>query len=150
MDIKGGIILEKNRKRIAGKRKRIILWVMVAVLLVVLAFSVKYYLDFKYYQKAMSDVTIENIDPRDIKDGTYTGSFDARVISAVTRVTVKDGKITKIELLEHKNGRGKPAEAVVDEVLKQQSLDVDAVSGATNSSRVILKAVENALESARK
>ncbi|HWQ78570.1 MAG TPA: FMN-binding protein [Anaerovoracaceae bacterium] len=139
------LFLGENGKLILGKRKKIILGIIAAVLLVGLAFGVKYYRDFEYYQKAMSALTIENIDPKDIKDGTYTGSFDARVISAVTRVTVKDGKITNIELLEHKNGRGKPAEAIVDKILEEQSLDVDAVSGATNSSKTILKAVENAL-----
>ena len=38
-----------------------------------------------------------------------------------------------------------PAVAVIDEILKSQSLDVDVVSGATNSSKTIMKAIENAL-----
>jgi len=44
-----------------------------------------------------------------------------------------------------KNGRGKPAEAVLDNIIKEQKIKVDAVSGATNSSIVLEKAVENAL-----
>ena len=36
-------------------------------------------------------------------------------------------------------------EKLADDMVKQQSLNVDAVSGATNSSKVIRKAVENAL-----
>jgi uncharacterized protein with FMN-binding domain len=35
---------------------------------------------------------------------------------------------------------------IVDDVLWQQSLDVDTVSGATASSKTILKAIENALK----
>ncbi len=50
-----------------------------------------------------------------------------------------------IDILEHKNGRGKPAEIVVDRMVEEQKIDVDAVSGATNSSIVIKKSVENAL-----
>ncbi|WP_227835506.1 MULTISPECIES: FMN-binding protein [unclassified Clostridioides] len=33
----------------------------------------------------------------------------------------------------------------MDKVLNKQKVDVDAVSGATNSSKVIKKAIENAL-----
>ena len=61
-------------------------------------------------------------------------------------VTVSRGVITDIELLEHKNGRGAPAETIINDILRRQDVNVDAVSGATNSSRVIMKAVENALK----
>jgi len=44
--------------------------------------------------------------------------------------------------------KGKPAEAIVDSVVAAQSLQVDIVSGATLSSKCILKAIEVALESA--
>ncbi|WP_313562885.1 FMN-binding protein [Ruminiclostridium cellobioparum] len=43
--------------------------------------------------------------------------------------------------------RGAKAEAIVDKIISEQSVTVDVISGATNSSKVILKAVENALES---
>ena len=52
-------------------------------------------------------------------------------------VTVQDGVITNIDILEHKNGRGKSAEVVADRIMEEQKIDVDAVSGATNSSVVI-------------
>jgi uncharacterized protein with FMN-binding domain len=59
-------------------------------------------------------------------------------------------KIEYIELVKHKNGRGGPAEIIPIKVVEAQSLDVDIVSGATSSSKVILKAIENALNSASK
>ena len=68
-----------------------------------------------------------------------------RFIRAKVAVTVQDGAITGIELLEHKNGRGEAAETVLEEIVSQQRIAVDAVSGATNSSIVLEKAVENAL-----
>ena len=55
------------------------------------------------------------------------------------------GAITGIRILEHKNDRGGPAEAVVEAIVDQQRIGVDAVTGATNSSTVLKKAVENAL-----
>lgn len=121
--------------------------IIAAVLLMGLVSGVKYALDLGYYKKQMSSIAIGEIDPKDVSDGTYVGSYDAGIISATAAVTVRDGKITDIELLEHKYDRGGLAEAIVDEILNEQSLDVDVVSGATNSSKTILKAVENALNS---
>jgi uncharacterized protein with FMN-binding domain len=129
------------------KNRRITIGVLAAVLVIGLILGGKYALDLMYYKEAMAAVTVSDIDVKDVKDGTYVGSYDAKIISATVRVTVKDGKMTDIELLEHKYDRGGPAVAIVDEILKEQSLDVDVVSGATNSSKTILKAVENALES---
>ena len=53
--------------------------------------------------------------------------------------------IVSINLMEHRNERGKTAEVIVDNVVATQKIDVDAVSGATNSSNVIKKAIENAV-----
>ena len=52
-------------------------------------------------------------------------------------------------MLEHKNGQGTPAEVIPEKVVETQTLEVDIVSGATYSSKVILKAIENALNNAR-
>ena len=52
----------------------------------------------------------------------------------------------KITILQHDNGLGSTAESIVNDVVQEQSLDIDAVSGATVSSKCILKAVENAIE----
>jgi uncharacterized protein with FMN-binding domain len=60
-------------------------------------------------------------------------------------VTVKDHAISTIQLTEHNNGQGQPAERITDDVLAAQTLDVDVVAGATYSSKVILKAIETAL-----
>ncbi len=80
-----------------------------------------------------------------VTDGVYVGEYDVDFVYAKVEVTVQNGVITKIDILEHKNGRGKPAEIVADRIIEEQKIDVDAVSGATNSSVVIKKAVENAL-----
>ncbi|MDF3001396.1 MAG: hypothetical protein K0Q48_1515 [Bacillota bacterium] len=128
------------------KKKKLIYILLAAVLLTGLGCAGKSGLDVMYYKKAVEELTIESIDLNSVKDGTYMGSYDARLVAATVKVTVEGGKIMDIKLMKHKNERGKAGEAVVDEILKQQSLDVDAVSGATNSSRIIMKAVENALE----
>ncbi|HEX2947922.1 MAG TPA: FMN-binding protein [Clostridia bacterium] len=128
-------------------RKKVIILAAAIVLLAGLAYGVNYLINLSYYNKVMPTVTIDSVDVSKLEDGIYSGSFDARIIAATTEVTVKDGRITKIDLVKHKYERGKPAIAVVDRIISDQSLDVDVVSGATNSSKAILKAVENALKS---
>lgn len=81
-----------------------------------------------------------------VDDGSYTGSFTSGVVSVDVRVEVRGHRFSDITILRHANGRGKKAEAITDTVLDRQSLEVDAVSGATVSSIVILKAIESAFE----
>jgi uncharacterized protein with FMN-binding domain len=87
-----------------------------------------------------------DVDFASVGNGTYVGSEDTGLVAADVRVTVEGGVVTAIDLLRHENGRGEKAEIVVDRVLAAQSLRVDAVSGATGSSKVILKAIERALK----
>lgn len=86
-----------------------------------------------------------SLDLSAVEDGTYTGSEDGSLVSASVEVTVKDHIITDVKILSHKNGKGKPAEVIVDDIVKKNSLEVDAISGATYSSYVLKKAVYNAL-----
>jgi uncharacterized protein with FMN-binding domain len=81
-------------------------------------------------------------------NGTYTGSFRSGLVSATVEITIRDHRITGFVITKHRCGRGRPAEAVAGKVLEQQTLAVDTVSGATASSRVILKAAERALSGA--
>ena len=68
-------------------------------------------------------------------------------IYAKVEVAVQNEEITNINILEHRHERGKTAEVIADSIVDEQKIDVDAISGATNSSTVIKKAVENALKS---
>lgn len=116
------------------------------MLLLAVAHMVVYQIDFSQYKEKIQSIQIENVDVTEISDGTYVGECDAGYIYAKVKVDVAGGEITDIQLLEHRNERGKPAEQIVPDILEQQDLQVDAVSGATNSSKVIKKAVENALK----
>lgn len=97
------------------------------------------------YQKQVSEISISNVNLENVADGVYVGDCNVGYIYAKVRVTVADHKLVKTELLEHRTERGKPAEVILDTMVSQQKTEVDAVSGATNSSKVIMRAVENAL-----
>ena len=99
------------------------------------------------YRQAVRETTFEDINISDIPDGVYVGEYDVDFIYAKVEVTVQNGEITNINILEHRHERGKTAEVITDSIVDEQKIDVDAISGATNSSTVIKKAVENALKS---
>jgi len=125
--------------------KKIVL-IAVCIMVLILGF---YGIKLLNYKKKIREIKIENVELSTISDGKYTGSCDVSYIASEVSVTVKDHKITDISLLKHKNERGKPAEVIPGKVVDAQSLKVDTISGATNSSKVILKAIENALISGK-
>ncbi|WP_297421364.1 FMN-binding protein [Clostridium sp.] len=129
--------------------KKILLSVVCLAIITGIIVGGKYLISLRNYQKTIKELTISKVDLSKISDGVYTGSYDVDFIAAKVSVTVKSHKIENIDLLEHKTDRGKPAEVIPDRVVKEQSLQVDAVSGATNSSKTILKAIENALMSGK-
>ena len=131
------------------KRKtKIILAIGALILVGLVIIGVRVFSSFQKYQAAVSDVVFEHMDASGLADGVYTGEYDATIVYAKVEVTVRDEKIADINILEHRNGRGASAEGIVAEIVSRQRLDVDEVSGATNSSTVLKKAVDNALTSA--
>lgn len=126
-------------------RKRIFPFAAILLFLIVLIFTAIYLKSVADYKNAVRETTFICLDISNIPDGVYVGEYDADFVYAKVEVTVQNGAITDIDILEHKNGRGKSAEIVTGRILEEQKIDVDAVSGATNSSTVIKKAVENAL-----
>jgi len=98
---------------------------------------------------AETPVTGAPLDHAKLIDGTYEGSYRGGPNKASVQVTIKDNSIVNIEILQHQAWRGGIAEAtIVERIIANQSTKVDAVSGATNSSRVIMNAVQNAIEKA--
>lgn len=121
---------------------RILSIIVLAALLIHIAV---YFMDFTAYQKNIRGIEITEMDLSNIPDGEYIGEYDAGYIYAKVQVAIESGRITDIKILEHKHERGQEAEKITDAIVREQSLDVDAVSGATNSGLVIKKACEDAL-----
>lgn len=130
------------------KKRRIILTVIlgIAAVITICGFAAKGIIENNLNQLAF--MTVPDVDMTKIEDGTYAGSYKEFPISVKLEVTVKDHQITSIDLLQHRSGQGKPAEAIIGKVIEAQSLNVDVISVATLSSKVILMAIENALDAA--
>ena len=127
-------------------KKKIISVIILLLLLIGLICGTVYLKKVADYKRAVVETTIGEIDIADVSDGIYIGEYDVNFIYAKVEVTVEDGEIVSINILEHRHERGKAAETVIEKIIEEQKIDVDAVSGATNSSTVIKKAVENALK----
>jgi uncharacterized protein with FMN-binding domain len=91
----------------------------------------------------------EQIEPADLaalEDGVYNGKAGGFICSMDLNVTVKDHRITDISINRQVNGGGKyKAPGMTDRIVQAQSVEVDAVSGATLTSETILVAVNRAL-----
>ena len=138
-------IVESDEVRIS--KKKTVLFVIMFLLLVGFVLGIRYLKSVADYRQAVRETTFEDINISDIPDGVYVGEYDVDFIYAKVEVTVQNGEITNINILEHRHERGKTAEVITDSIVDEQKIDVDAISGATNSSTVIKKAVENALKS---
>jgi uncharacterized protein with FMN-binding domain len=84
---------------------------------------------------------------RQYADGVYEASNSIVDVA----VTIEEGKIRDIKILEHRCGGKKYEEMVsplVDTIIQEQSTQVDAVTGATLSSDALKDAIDEALEKA--
>lgn len=133
-------IIKDRKKEIIFHRG---LSLVIAVMLIIHIAS--YFIDYNRYKMKISLITVDEVDLNDIENGEYVGECDAGYIYAKVKVAVYNHAITHIELLEHNHERGAKAESVLKTIIEKQRIDVDAVSGATNSSKVIEKACVNAL-----
>lgn len=93
------------------------------------------------------EVALDGIDLATVPDGSYTGTYDFKRWSNTLTVHVEDHKIVAIEVNEDVSAAAMTdcADEVIMRVIEAQSTDIDAVSGATVTSKAYLKAIENAL-----
>jgi len=94
------------------------------------------------------EVALDGIDLSTVPDGSYTGTYDFKRWSNTLTVHVEDHKIAAIEVNEDVSAAAMTdcADEVIMRVIEAQSTDIDAVSGATVTSKAYLKAIENALD----
>ena len=85
------------------------------------------------------------------KDGTYTGSGKGFGGTISVKVTVKDGKISAIDVTSASGETASyfsKARGIIPKMISGQTTNVDVASGATYSSNGIITAVRNALSKA--
>lgn len=97
-------------------------------------------------RRSMAELEAVPVIPlSDVADGVYKSMQETPLVKVTVSVTVQNHAIAGIQLLRHENGRGAPAEALLEKMVRGNTSEVGVVSGATMSSRVITAAVRNAL-----
>ena len=92
---------------------------------------------------------IGDVDLSGIADGVYPGNFIYGDFNYQVEVSVKAHRITNVEIINNRDSDpARKAEGVIERVIQSQSPNVDAISGATTVSKVLLKAIEKALRRA--
>ena len=143
-----------------GKRRGKVFLIILACILGVIvigagiAFAV-----FEPGRREAAGIVIENVDFSRLKDGVYEGEYvgtkdhlrDAKVQVRVTggqleKVDVTGGALAQKQTQEIRGGQ--TLQSLFDKVIQKRSLQVDAISGATITTKTHLKALENALEQA--
>lgn len=86
------------------------------------------------------------------KDGIYTGVGQGFRPDLTVSVKIKSDKITNIQIVainDTPRYYNEPVNTIPSEIIQAQSINVDAVSGATRSSNGIMMAVKDALRQAK-
>ncbi|OPL18777.1 MAG: hypothetical protein AVO35_13045 [Candidatus Aegiribacteria sp. MLS_C] len=128
------------------KKKKILITAAVALGMLV---GAALFFKFRYDSmvRTINAQPIEEVDLSRVEDGVYPGEFGDFLVHVSLEVTVSDGRITDIDVTEQRGGPGHEAHETLDMILEAQSPLVDAVSGATGSSRCIMIAAYRALSS---
>ncbi len=136
--------MPKNSGKKRGPLRQVLMGFAAFLLVVVLALG-GVLLATAAQRREDHDLVTADVDFSKVPNGAYRASYDGWNKFKVL-VTVAGGKVTDIEIAEDS---GNPATDVTDKIVERivssQSLDLDAVSGATVTTNGLLKAVERAL-----
>ncbi len=105
------------------------------------------YLDLESYR----NMKISSPDLTRISDGMYTGTLTHTGFEYAVAVRVKSHRITGVGMVKNRESKfAQWAEGVLPRIVDHQSPNVDGITGATTTSKVLMKAVETTLEGAIK
>jgi uncharacterized protein with FMN-binding domain len=127
------------------RRKHVILLIGALVILVIVVGVVMTTRIATRQMDELMDQPIEAIDLDSSPNGTYKGELKTIPVYVELEVVIEDHEIIRIELIEHRHGQGESAKAILKEIVTEQSLDVELITGATYSSKAMILAIADAL-----
>lgn len=96
--------------------------------------------------KEGQDLAISPVSAAQLADGKYEGSYGKGRWHNEVSVTIKDNRITQIDILKSVLfEKPEVSKGLFDEVIEKQNTTVDVMTGATVTSKAYLKAIEDAL-----
>lgn len=130
-----------------GKPWKKALVIILVILLVIMAIGGIY---AWLFVSAYNGIALGPVDLGSLSDGVYPGSWQVYHVKVSVNVTVRDHRITSVEVVDAgdsgNSGTGRDnLEIMGERIVEEQSPQVDTVSGATATQKVYLKAVEEAV-----
>jgi uncharacterized protein with FMN-binding domain len=122
---------------------------LVAFVFLVATIAMSIHSAIKNYQQLsfIRKLPVATIDLSLLNDGDYKGSFCHSHFCYKVAVSISDHTISTVTILKNRYSTyGKKAEAICERIIKAQSLQVDNISGATITSKSLIKSVEKALK----
>ena len=133
------------------KKKGALYWtgavVLTALLLALMGYQLFLAPKLKIY-RAVARLTIPSMDLSKVKNGSYDGKFLYADVKVTAHVEVLEGVIKAFTAnVSYSNKYVKKGlKGIVRKILKEQRNNVDAVTGATVTSKAVMKALEDALK----
>jgi len=116
--------------------------ISIVVFLLLFLFQIGNYFTLKQYR----GIPVHDQEMSRIKDGIYPGEMELGGFLYKVEVSVQYQKINDIKLVQNReNAYARFAEGVIPRIIKKQTANVSAITGATTTSKALMKAVENAL-----
>ena len=95
--------------------------------------------------KQAAKLPFYNVQPSQVPDGTFHGKVYTKFMHVQLDVSVQDGRLTKIEILENQGAYGKKVQPLLDEMIAQNNTVVPAIKGDEIGSIVFIACVDDAL-----
>ena len=128
----------------SGKGNKILTTVLI-IACVILTFALYMQRRTRNYYKQAAKLPFYNVQPEQVKDGTYRGKIYTNFLHVQLDVSVADGRLTKIEIVENEGAVGKKVAPILDEMIAQNTSVVTAIKGEELASIVFVACVDDAL-----
>ena len=130
-----------QRKARKVLNRKLVLSIGISLGIILAASSIMQYLQLVHYR----NLPINEINLNQINDGYYTGTASFGFEYEVG-VQIENHTIAEIDILKNRDSfYARQAEGIKYKLIREQKINIDAVTGATTTSKVLLKAVESAL-----
>lgn len=127
-------------------RRRLFYVAILVILLAGAGYGTVRYRAMAAEMEMVRNLEIEDMDLSSVHDGTYYGAYVYGGFTYEVNVTIRNYAIQSIQILSNRNTRyARMAAGVVDNVLARGNTNADVVSGATTTSKALLKAIEQAI-----
>ena len=130
-----------DRSKLGSKTLRTVL----IVICVILSFIMYMHRRTRNNLKQAAKLPFYNVQPSQVPDGTFHGKVYTKFMHVQLDVSVQEGRLTKIEIVENQGAYGKKVQPLLDEMIAQNNTVVPAIKGDEIGSIVFIACVDDAL-----